>query len=245
MKALIGVTGSILSNENEGVFSGYERAYVNDDYIDSVVKAHAVPIILPIVDDENIIKEQVSMVDSVIISGGYDIDPIYWGEEVSQKLGRIFPRRDEYELKIIKHALEMKKPILGICRGLQVLNVAFGGSLYQDLSLIPDCYIKHSQNAKPYETTHGFTTKEGSIIRKIVGEKIRVNSYHHLAIKELGKGLKATGFSPDGIIESIEYTEEGKFVLGVQFHPEMLHNHESFAMKIFEYFVETTVNKKK
>ena len=131
----------------------------------------------------------------------------------------------------------MKKPILGICRGCQISNVAFGGSLYQDLSFIKDCYIKHSQSAKPYEATHTIDTKDGSVIREIVGESVRVNSFHHLAVKELGKGLIATAYSKDGVVESIEYMEDGNFVFGVQFHPEMMHAYYDFALNIFKKLV--------
>ena len=237
MKPIIGISGSILAIENDGAFSGYERAYVNDDYVLSVTKSGGIPFIIPIIDNDDDIKTQISYVDGVILSGGYDIDPVYWGEEISSKLERIFPRRDSNELKIIKYALEMKKPILGICRGLQIINVAFGGSLYQDLSFIKDCYIKHSQSAKPYEPTHNIKTKEGSIIREILGDSLRVNSFHHLAIKDLGKDLIATSYSADGIIESIEYTKNGNFVLGVQFHPEMMHSHYDFALNIFKKFI--------
>ncbi|ADK31829.1 gamma-glutamyl-gamma-aminobutyrate hydrolase family protein [Brachyspira pilosicoli] len=237
MKPIIGISGSILAIENDGVFSGYERAYVNDDYVLSVTRAGGIPFIIPMIDDDDDIKAQIANVDGIVLSGGYDIDPIYWGEEVNSKLGRIFPRRDNHELKIIKYALEMKKPILGICRGCQIINVAFGGSLYQDLSFIKDCYIKHSQSAKPYEPTHNITTKEGSIIREIVGDSLRVNSFHHLAIKDLGKGLIATSHSTDGIVESVEYTENGNFVFGVQFHPEMMHSHYDFALNIFKKLI--------
>ena len=242
MKPIIGISGSLLSIKSDDEFCGYERAYVNDDYVLSVTRAGGIPYIMPIVDDEEDIKVQVSHVDGVILSGGYDIDPFYWNEEIHYKLERIFPRRDEYELKLIKYALEMKKPILGICRGLQILNVYFGGTLYQDLSLIENCYIKHNQSAKPYETTHTFITKEGSVIRDILGEKIRVNSYHHLAIKDLGSNLKATGYSEDDIIESIEYMENGNFVLGVQFHPEMMHAHHNFALNIFKRLIYVSLN---
>ena len=234
MKPIIGISGSILANENDGVFSGYERAYVNDDYVLSVTRAGGIPFIVPMIDDEDDIKRQISNVDGVILSGGYDVDPIYWGEEISSKLGRIFPRRDNHELKIVKYALEMKKPILGICRGCQIINVAFGGSLYQDLSFIKDCYIKHSQSAKPYEPTHSIITKEGSIIREIAGDRVRVNSFHHLAIKDLGRDLIATSYSSDGIVESIEYTQNGNFVFGVQFHPEMMHSHYEIRFKYFQ-----------
>lgn len=93
MKPIIGISGSILAIENDGVFSGYERAYVNDDYVLSVTRAGGIPFIIPMIDDDDDIKAQISNVDGIVLSGGYDIDPIYWGEEVNSKLGRIFPRR--------------------------------------------------------------------------------------------------------------------------------------------------------
>ena len=107
MKPVIGISGSILSNENDGVFSGYERAYVNDDYVLSVSRAGGIPYIIPMIDNDEDIKEQIYHVDGLILSGGYDVDPIYWGEEITSKLGRIFPRRDNHEIKIVKYALEM------------------------------------------------------------------------------------------------------------------------------------------
>lgn len=240
MKPIIGISGSILSHENEGVFSGYERAYVNDDYILSVSKAGGIPYIVPIVDNDDDIKEQASHLDGLILSGGYDVDPVYWGEEIYSKLGRIFPRRDNHEVKLVKYAYQMNKPILGICRGCQIINVAFGGNLYQDISLIENCYIKHSQNAKPYEATHSLITRDRSVIRDIVGEKVRVNSFHHMAIKDLGENLIATGYSADNVIESIEYMENGNFILGVQFHPEMMHAYHPFALDIFKKLVLAT-----
>lgn len=237
MKAFIGITGSIFAEENDSLFQGYERAAVSDDYVSAVEKAGGIPIVLPIVDEEESIKEQVARVDAIVLSGGYDIDPIHWGEEISPKLDRIFPRRDAYELKVIRYAREMKKPILGICRGHQILNVAFGGSLYQDIFDLPGV-LQHVQKAKPYEASHSIQTKEGSFLREVIGESRRVNSYHHLAVKDLGKGLEVSAVAPDGIVEGIEYHGEDEFIIGVQFHPEMMHRHEEFALNIFKEFIK-------
>lgn len=236
MKPLIGITGSILTTGEDRDFSEYERAYVNDDYISAVEKVGGIPIMLPIIEEEENIREQVKRVDAIILSGGYDIDPVYWGEEITPKLETIYPRRDRYEMKIIQYAREFKKPMLGICRGHQILNVAFGGSLYQDIYGLPGV-LQHVQKAKYYLGTHSIETKEGSFLYEVLGKKQRVNSYHHLAIKDLGKDLKITAVAPDGIVEGIEYNGEGQLILGVQFHPEMMHRHEEFALNIFKEFI--------
>ena len=108
MKALIGITGSIITCGNDEIFATYERAYVNDDYVSAVEKAGGIPIILPIVEEKENIKEFVSRVDAIVLSGGYDIDPSYWGEEIGRKYERIYPRRDHYEMLVIKYAKELK-----------------------------------------------------------------------------------------------------------------------------------------
>ncbi|AVQ16782.1 gamma-glutamyl-gamma-aminobutyrate hydrolase family protein [Fusobacterium gonidiaformans] len=245
MKALIGITGSIITCGNDEIFATYERAYVNDDYVSAVEKAGGIPIILPIVEEEENIKEFVSRVDAIVLSGGYDIDPSYWGEEIGRKYERIYPRRDHYEMLVIKYAKELKKPVLGICRGHQMINVAFGGSLYQDLSEIPGSYIQHVQQAKYYEATHGIEIEEGSFISKSMGVKNRVNSYHHLAIKDLGNSLRIVGRAPDGVVEAIEYITEEQFFIGVQFHPEMMHRHHEFALHLFQDFIQEVERRKK
>lgn len=241
MKKRIGISGSIITTgDSDPVFASYERAYVNDDYISAVEKSGALPLILPIVDDEENIRDLVLSCDGIILSGGYDVDPSYWGEEISPKLERIFPRRDAFELKLIQYAREYQKPILGICRGHQILNVAFGGSLYQDLSFAPNLEkrIQHVQTAKYFEATHSIQMEEESFLYSIFGKSTRVNSYHHLAVKELGKDLKVTAISSDGIVEGIEYTGENNFIVGLQFHPEMMHRHHEKALEIFKEFIK-------
>lgn len=245
MKALIGITGSIITCGGDDIFSAYERAYVNDDYISAVEKAGGIPIILPIVEEEENIKEMVSRVDAILLSGGYDIDPSYWGEEIGRKYQRIYPRRDRYEMLVIRYAKEMQKPVLGICRGHQMINVAFGGSLYQDISEIQGAYIQHVQQANYYEATHGIIVEEDSFLAKSMGQKGRVNSYHHLAIKDLGESLRMVGKAPDGVIEAIEWITEEQFFVGVQFHPEMMHRHHTFALNLFQDFIQEVKRRKK
>lgn len=240
-KARIGVSGSIIVDDG-GMFPGYERSYVNDDYIKSVIKAGGIPVIIPLIKSEKDIKEQLDMVDGIIISGGHDVNPLLYGEEPSQKLGGILPKRDDFDINLIRLAMEAKKPILGICRGHQLLNVVNGGSLYQDLSFIEGCYIKHNQASLSNIPTHTIKIKKGTKLREILGEETMCNSFHHLAIKEVAKGFIASAVSKDGIVEAIEHEGE-EFVMGVQWHPEMMSAENKNMLSIFTKLVEACLNK--
>lgn len=240
-KARIGISGSIIVDDG-GMFPGYERSYVNDDYIKSVIKAGGIPVIIPLIKSEKDIKEQLDMVDGIIISGGHDVNPLLYGEEPSQKLGGILPKRDDFDINLIRLAMEAKKPILGICRGHQLLNVVNGGSLYQDLSFIEGCYIKHNQASLSNIPTHTIKIKKGTKLREILGEETMCNSFHHLAIKEVAKGFIASAVSKDGIVEAIEHEGE-EFVMGVQWHPEMMSAENKNMLSIFTKLVEACLNK--
>lgn len=235
-KTLIGIVGNLLIDQG-GMFPGYERAYVNNDYVQSVKKAGGTPVILPIISDYETVKNQIEAMDSIIISGGFDVNPLIYGEEPSQKQGFLCPERDEYDLMVIKAAMELNKPILGICRGVQILNAALGGTLYQDLSQIEGCYIKHVQESKPDTAGHSVEIVKGTKLYSILGEKIITNSFHHQAIKDLAPGFKVAARSKDGVIEAIE-KDEG-FVIGIQWHPEMMAGKDNKLMlNIFKTFVE-------
>ena len=237
MKKMIGVGGSILFDEG-GMFPGYPRAYVNDDYIAAVEAAEAIPLILPVTEDAEAVREMVSRVDGVILSGGYDVNPVLFDEEPHKLLGMTLDRRDTFDRLLIEEAQRQAKPILGICRGLQILNVCFGGTLYQDCSLAENSYVKHWQGNQPAQRTHKINIVENSILHSIFGSQTRVNSFHHMAVHEVAPGFKVMARAEDGIIEAIE-KEDGSFVLGVQFHPEMTHR-EADMLKIFQLFVSRT-----
>ena len=202
-RPIVGVTGSLIIDEG-GMFPGYERAYVNNDYIQSVMMAGGVPFIIPMVQDENIIKTQLECVDALIISGGHDINPLMYGEEPSQKLGAILPKRDAFDAAVVKLAMELKIPTIGICRGEQMLNVANGGTLYQDLSFIDGCYIKHNQGSLPSTATHTTNIVEGTKLHGILGDVVMTNSFHHLAVKDVAPGFKIAALAKDGVVEAIE-----------------------------------------
>ena len=228
--------------DNGGMFPGYKRSYVNDDYILSVIKNGGIPLIIPFTEDLEVVKEQISNVDGLILSGGHDVDPAFYGEEPSQKLGEIFPERDRFDFELIKCAKEKNIPILGICRGYQIINVYHGGSLYQDLSYNKDCYVKHWQAHSPKLVTHSVKLDTDSILYKLFNEnEIRVNSFHHQIIKDVGKGFKVTATAKDGVIEAIESTEY-KYLVGVQWHPEMLHSSVYKMNNIFKSLIEEATN---
>lgn len=218
-KARIGVAGNLLIMES-GMFPGIYRNYVNNDYIESVEKAGGIPIQLPVISDLDDVYAQLEGLDGLIMTGGSDIDPSLYGEEVSNDCGYIMHEVDVYDLSLIKAADALGIPVLGICKGLQVINVAFGGSLYQSQKAQVKGTLKHFQDAPRYDATHAITI-EDSFLSSVLGNKTRVNSFHNQSIKDLGEHLTVTASAPDGIIEAIE-KKEGTFMCGVQFHPEMM-----------------------
>jgi putative glutamine amidotransferase len=211
-KPIIGLSSNWIDNS-------YTSAYVT--YVRSVMKTGGVPVVLPVTSDESMIGQYLDIIDGLIMTGGEDIDPSYFGEEPIKGMGRIVPERDEFDIKLIKMAVARNIPVLGICRGEQLLNVAFGGTLYQDIpSQIGEIGLKHNQNAPNYHASHGIEIEKGSFMEVLLGTTfIRVNSLHHQAVKDIAPGFIATAKSKDGIIEAIEMIGS-KRVLGVQFHPE-------------------------
>lgn len=240
-KPLIGISGGMII-EQGGLFPGYERAYVNNDYVEAVVNAGGIPVILPIISDKQDIREQVRNIDGLIISGGNDINPIIYGEEPLEKLGFIHSARDTFDLELINEAKAQNMPILGICRGLQILNVAFGGTLYQDLSYDKDSYVKHAQNSHAYTPGHLVNIVEGTVLSEIIGHKIVVNSFHHQAIKDVGEDLIVSARAMDNVIEGIE-ARKG-LIMGVQWHPEMMAHKFPEMRKFFEVLVENAGKEK-
>lgn len=234
-KPIIGITSS---HEKENGLRNYHRTTVSIDYTKGVIEGGGIPIIIPTTNDIEIIKEQLKLIDGLILSGGPDINPVHYGEDFKEKIGVISPERDDNEIKILNEFLKTEKPILGICRGHQLLNIYFGGTLYQDLSYFEKEVLKHRQDLYPELEVHSVTIEKGSILENLYGESIRTNSFHHQAIKDLGKGFKVIARSNDGIIEGIEKIDH-KFCLGIQWHPEMMVARGNKDMvKIFKLLIE-------
>lgn len=191
-------------------------------YVESVIRSGGVPMVIPLTNDAEQLSVMLDRVDAVIMTGGEDIDPLKWyGEEPLPAMGSIVPERDSFDITLIRMAVERGMPLLGICRGHQLLNVAFGGTLYQDIpSQVKASRINHRQKAPSSYGTHTIKIEEGSLLHKQIGlTSVAVNSFHHQAVKDVAPGFKATAWSVDGVVEAIEKLDSDN-VFGVQFHPE-------------------------
>ena len=240
-KPIIGISSSVIV-DNSGSFAGYKRAYVNKDYVDAVIRAGGIPLIIPFSTDEEVIISQAQLIDGLILSGGHDIDPYNYGQEPSQKIGETFPERDTYEMILLEESKKRGIPILGICRGFQLINVAAGGTLYQDLSLIPGNILKHNQVSNPTLKTHKIEIKENSFISSIFGKETMVNSFHHQAVDKVADDFIVVARASDGVVEAIEH-KTYKFLVAVQWHPEMLAVECEKARELFVRFIEEARNK--
>jgi putative glutamine amidotransferase len=175
--------------------------------------------------------------DGLLLSGGGDIDPTLFDEEPHPELGEIVPDRDEMEIALIEQFIAQDKPILGICRGCQILNVALGGDMYQDLQGQKPAVLQHGQRAPRSHASHSIQIVEESLLHSIF-EKIlvKVNSFHHQAVRKVVAPLKVTAVSCDGVVEAFE-SEAHSFVMGVQWHPESMVETDEGAKRLFDTFV--------
>lgn len=235
-KKIIGISSHLVTNDL-GALKGSKQLRLFHEYVQSVIDGGASPIILPNTDDLSIIDSQIDIIDGLILTGGYDINPLNFNEEPKEKLGHVCNERDRYEFYLLKKAMEKQIPILGICRGIQVINVFNGGTLYQDMSYMDNSYVKHEQDCEPNFPSHSISIFKDSILYKILGDNALVNSYHHLAIKDLAPNFKVSAVSKDGVIEAIE-SITGEFIIGVQWHPELLTKNYKNMLNLFKYFIE-------
>ncbi len=234
-KPIIGITSSYENNpERENTYN----TTLSLDYSRAVMNSGGIPFILPVHSDIEIIKEQIDYLDGLILAGGGDPDPALFGEDCMQNIGSITPERDTFELIILEEFLKTNKPILGICRGLQLANVYYGGTLYQDISYI-DTKIQHKQKWLLHLPTHDIEILEkNNVLYEIFGEKTRVNSFHHQMIKDMAENLTPIAKTADGVIEAF-YLKEHSFFYGVQWHPEMMASRGNEGMKkFFDKFIE-------
>lgn len=238
MKPLIGITAGVTWESQKDEFQGYKRHYLSFDYTEAVIKSGGIPVILPVMKDRETIRELAGHLDGLLLSGGSDISPIIFGEEPKQKLGLTMIDRDRSEIQLLDFARERKLPVLGICRGFQLLNCYYGGTLYQDISYARELYLKHDFKALPGDLAHSIELVEGSLIRELLGETHLVNSHHHQVLNAIADGFTVTATAKDGIAEAIEGNGLDQFLFGVQFHPEMmLRDHPEFG-QIFTKFIE-------
>ncbi|WP_430535909.1 gamma-glutamyl-gamma-aminobutyrate hydrolase family protein [Listeria rocourtiae] len=234
MTAIIGISAAQLTVQVPNTISR-NGTYVGGDYVSVVADNGAAPLVIPIT-DTRLVKTFVDQLDGLILSGGQDISPKFYGAEAEAELGVTCEIRDAFELALLKETLAQKKPILAICRGAQLLNVALGGTLYQDTNSIEHANLPHMQQEQATQPTHPVKFEKLSRLHRIFGSSAQVNSFHHQAIETLGTGLKITAIAPDGIVEAIE--KQGvPFVVGVQWHPELIANEDASMNRLFQEFV--------
>jgi len=220
---------------------------IRQGYVNAVLDAGGIPLLLPPQLDEHRLRQVYGSLDGVLLPGGVDIAPEYYGEQPHPQLGAVEPLRDRAELLLARWAVDDHKPLLAICRGLQVLNVALGGSLYQDLpSQLPGA-LDHQSGDRCQSWTnldHEMVLEPTSRLAELLGtERLAVNSLHHQGIKQLARGLAVTARAPDGVIEAVETTGDS-WVVAVQCHPEELwHGADERWRRVFGAFVEASQTK--
>ena len=233
LRPLSGVTTSVLTGR-------VERAALNAAYIAAVQRAGAVPVLLPPHLDEPAREALWERLDGLVLTGGGDVDPARFGEPPHPTVSDVSADRDALELDLVRRAVEEGLPLLAICRGIQVLNVALGGTLWQDVpSQVPGAVV-HQQTAPRHEPTHRVKLLgEGTRLHAASGSReLAVNSFHHQAVKRLGSGLREVAWSEgDDLIEGVELPEH-PFAVGVQWHPEDLVEHDPAARGLFAAVVE-------
>lgn len=233
MKPVIGIVAHL--NNEKGPFG---HSHIGNTYILSVSKAGGIPAVIPTVLSEEEQEKLISLFDGFLFTGGIDISPSFYGEDAHQKLGATDSSLDQLQIPFLQKVLKTGKPVLGICRGNQVLNVACGGTLYQDISEIPNTYIKHFQESKPGDTSHRVSIQPGSILAELYGNEIVVNSYHHQAVRDCGRSVIPIAYSADGVVEAIQL-KDYPYGLGIQWHPEMMFSMGDDSMRpLFESFIQ-------
>ena len=222
------------------------RTYVSRKYSNAVLLSGGDPILIPTpftheinTDELNRLSERyLSLVDGILLAGGEDVHPKFQNEDPIPALGAVNPFRDNFEIIVTKQAYtNSNKPILGICRGIQVLAIALGGKVHQDVTSVAQ--VQHSQNSPRWVQTHFINITANTRLSKIASNnKIMVNSFHHQAVKTIPTGFEATAKTSDGIIEAIESTDKKRFCLGVQWHPEETVETDDFSKNIFKSFIK-------
>lgn len=240
-KKKIGIVGNCLFPK-DGEFNNIPVTYTPQGFVTGTQRAGGIPIVMPISTDLSLIPDYIDGIDVLILPGGQDVDPVYFDEEPIPQIGEVNPDRDAFEFALLNEAIKQGKGIFGVCRGMQLINVALGGTLYQDLSTqhLGTLY-QHSQEptAPKFATHHVFISEESKLHTLYNSTKHRVNSFHHQAIRKLATSLDSTATSLDGLIEGFESSDKSQRILGVQWHPELLLDSVPSEQKLFDYVVTT------
>lgn len=257
MGKIIGITTMLsrsyeIEKFNDKHLVGIDLINVSSDYSNVISDSGGIPMLIPILEnyDESIIERIVQSIDGLLLTGGEDIDSKFYSEEAHvvkvHELMKRDPERDSFEFALLKEAFKAGIPILGICRGLQLINVSFGGSLYGDLKRASTSDIEHLASLEDkMQLIHSVTIKKNSLLDEIFHlQELSVNSFHHQSIKKLAMGFEMIAKSEDEIIEGIVY-QGSQWILGVQWHPEMLYKKYEIHGKLFEKFIQVVSEKSK
>ena len=229
MKPIIG----ILTEVDEDFVTSVKK-----NYISAIEKAGGLPLVLPYVEDDGILDGMIDVCRGFFFTGGKDIAPKRYGEEKKPTCGELQLNRDDLEFRAFKMAFEAKKPILAICRGAQLVNVALGGTLYQDVPTEVNTKLIHRQTEGEFEYSHDVNINEKTPLYTLFGtNRIKGNSFHHQAIKKLGDGLEVMATADDGIVEAVYYTGD-QYIRAYQWHPERLLDKDEYNRAIFEDFIK-------
>lgn len=213
------------------------RQFVTNPYIQSVRYAKGIPIVLPVVRSDHLLDEYARLCDGFLFCGGDDITPLLFGEEPRKGNGRTDITVDLFQIRLMKQVLRSGRPVFAICRGMQILNVACGGTIWQDISLIPEKTLNHmQQSAERNEVSHRIRTEKNSRLRKYIGSCLFVNSFHHQAVNTPGKGISVSARAGDNTIEAVEIKNH-PFAMGVQWHPECMYRTSPEMRELFHEFV--------
>ncbi len=236
-RKIIGITSGFYYVDDD-IFRDHKITGISEDYVIAISKASALPITIPTFKaNQKDIDEYIDLIDMLILSGGEDISPDFYNEDRLPKLGRTNRLRDKHEIALLKKAIDKNIPVIGICRGMQLINSVFGGSLYQDLSYCPFPTIEHIQKERPEVGTQIIKFKEESFIKSYFKEDTIINSFHHQVINKLAKDFIAVASTKDNIIEAIEH--KSLPIYGIQWHPEMMANKDNKIMQgFFDYLIK-------
>lgn len=212
-----------------------KRSSLSDGYIEGLERAGAIPIILPPSLSPQASVKALQRADGLLLSGGPDMSPLYFGQQPRPGLGSIDAYRDEQEIALVKEAYKLGLPMFGICRGIQIINAVLGGTIIQHHEPQGEEGIQHRQSAPGWHRHHHVEVKQGSLLAGALGEgPMGVNSYHHQVVDKIAPGLTICATSPDGLVEAIESTKP--WILGVQWHPEMMWQRHPEFLRLFELF---------
>ena len=229
------INGKITIAISSGWYDGYNK--LNPPYVQSIIDAGAMSLIIPVTDNESLIEEMLSMADGVLITGGGDFDPKYWGEEIIPQSNTPSPERDVFDLLLVKWAYRLSMPVLGICRGMQAINIAFGGTVIQDIyTQLGGDLLNHSQKSPRDVESHSVSITKNSLLHNIVRQDtLMVNSFHHQAVGRIADNCIISAVATDGVVEAIEMPFHR--MVAVQWHPEELYKVDEKQLVLYQWLI--------